>query len=162
MPFSPSENKTTLSGPNPLINSAAKLVVLVFLACSRKFFCVNWGSNPGPVSFPFNSGCQGDQIGQIVAKWVVAYFGQIFENYRSSPRFWAISPLIIDYALILTKNGLSNVLGIFSQADLVTLAAATDKCVFIQLRKCVKSFVSHFTRQRHDAIFDYLVTNIPF
>jgi hypothetical protein len=32
---------------------------------------------------------QGDQIGLIFARWVIVYFGQWFENYRSSAHFWA-------------------------------------------------------------------------
>jgi hypothetical protein len=32
---------------------------------------------------------QGDQIGRIFAQWAIAYFGQWFENYRSSAYFWA-------------------------------------------------------------------------
>jgi hypothetical protein len=30
---------------------------------------------------------QGDQIGRIFAQWVIVYFGQFLENYRSSPNF---------------------------------------------------------------------------
>jgi hypothetical protein len=33
-------------------------------------------------------GDQGDQIKRIFAYWATAYFGQIFENYRSSLNFW--------------------------------------------------------------------------
>jgi hypothetical protein len=32
---------------------------------------------------------QGDQIGRILAHWAAVYFGQFFENYRSSPNFWS-------------------------------------------------------------------------
>jgi hypothetical protein len=35
------------------------------------------------------SSLQGDQIGRIFAPWVIVYFGQFFENYRSSPHFWS-------------------------------------------------------------------------
>jgi hypothetical protein len=35
------------------------------------------------------TGCgkQGDQIGRIFDHWVIVYFGQLFENYHSSPTF---------------------------------------------------------------------------
>jgi hypothetical protein len=32
---------------------------------------------------------QGDQIERILAHWVIVYFGQCFENHRSSAHFWA-------------------------------------------------------------------------
>jgi hypothetical protein len=28
---------------------------------------------------------QGDQIGRISTQWVIVYFGQLLENYRSTP-----------------------------------------------------------------------------
>jgi hypothetical protein len=34
-------------------------------------------------------GMQGGQIGRIIAYWVIVYFGQFFENYRTSPKIWA-------------------------------------------------------------------------
>jgi hypothetical protein len=32
---------------------------------------------------------QGDQIGQIFAKWAIVYFGQFFFNYEGSRHFFA-------------------------------------------------------------------------
>jgi hypothetical protein len=32
---------------------------------------------------------QGDQIVRILAYFVIAFFGQFFENYRKNPSFWA-------------------------------------------------------------------------
>jgi hypothetical protein len=32
---------------------------------------------------------QGDQIGRIFASWVIVFLRQFFENYKSSPDFWA-------------------------------------------------------------------------
>jgi hypothetical protein len=36
---------------------------------------------------------QGDQIGRIFAQWAIVYYGQFFENYRSSRHFCATFPL---------------------------------------------------------------------
>jgi hypothetical protein len=44
-----------------------------------------------------------------------------FENYRSSQNCGATSSNSKNTVLILTKNGLANILGYFSQSDLVTL-----------------------------------------
>jgi hypothetical protein len=30
-----------------------------------------------------------DQIGRIFAQWVIVYFAQLLENYRSIQHFWA-------------------------------------------------------------------------
>jgi hypothetical protein len=30
---------------------------------------------------------QGDRIGRVFAQWAIVYFGQLFENYRSSTLF---------------------------------------------------------------------------
>jgi hypothetical protein len=44
-------------------------------------------SNPSALFFmrqlPTYIQFQGDQIGQIFAAWVIVYFGQLFENYKS-------------------------------------------------------------------------------
>jgi hypothetical protein len=32
---------------------------------------------------------QGDEIGRIFAYWAIVYFDQFFENFKSSPNFWA-------------------------------------------------------------------------
>jgi hypothetical protein len=32
---------------------------------------------------------QGGQIGRIFAYWAIVFFGQLFENYRSSANSWA-------------------------------------------------------------------------
>jgi hypothetical protein len=29
------------------------------------------------------------RLGEFLAQWVIVYFGQLFENYKSSPQFWA-------------------------------------------------------------------------
>jgi hypothetical protein len=65
---------------------------------------------------------QGDQIGRISDKWEVAYFGQIFENHRSSPRFLATCYLIVDSCINFDKKVVwASFWAIFSQAHLVTL-----------------------------------------
>jgi hypothetical protein len=56
---------------------------------------------------------QGDQIGRIFAQWAIVYFGQFFENHKSSPNFCATFPKIIDYMLTLTKLVLGDLLGYF-------------------------------------------------
>jgi hypothetical protein len=50
-------------------------------------------------------------IGLIFAYWANVYFGQILENYTSSPNVWAIVYHSKSYALILTKSGLGYILG---------------------------------------------------
>jgi hypothetical protein len=77
------------------------------------------------LSFPCN---QGDQIGRIFARWAIVYFGQFFENCRSSPNFRAAIFSGKNYALILTYNGLVYILGDFfsSKTQLVTLLATID------------------------------------
>jgi hypothetical protein len=32
---------------------------------------------------------QGDRIGQVFACWAGVYFDLLFENYKSSPNYWA-------------------------------------------------------------------------
>jgi hypothetical protein len=44
---------------------------------------------------------------------VIVYFGQFFENYRSSPHFCTTFSQSIDYVLILTNNALGYILGDF-------------------------------------------------
>jgi hypothetical protein len=44
---------------------------------------------------------QSDQIGRLIAQWTIFYFGQIYENYRSRPKFGATFLLSWDYALIM-------------------------------------------------------------
>jgi hypothetical protein len=46
-------------------------------------------------------------MGRVFAQWVIIYFGQWFEKYRSSAQFWAT------YAFILTNNWLGYILGDF-------------------------------------------------
>jgi hypothetical protein len=45
---------------------------------------------------------QGDQIGLIFAQWAIVFFGQCFENYRSSANFLATLFHGASYVLILT------------------------------------------------------------
>jgi hypothetical protein len=59
--------------------------------------------------------CQGNQIGQIFAQWAIVYYVQCFENYRSRPHFYSTFVISMDYALILTQNGLGYMLPIFSK-----------------------------------------------
>jgi hypothetical protein len=49
---------------------------------------------------------QGDQIGRILAKLVIVYFGQLIENYRYSQHFWATFFQGYGFAIISTKNGM--------------------------------------------------------
>jgi hypothetical protein len=67
---------------------------------------------------------QGDQIGQIFAHWAVVYFGQCFENYRSSGKFWTTLFHGASYASILTKNRWATIWATFSQTRLVTLSGS--------------------------------------
>jgi hypothetical protein len=66
---------------------------------------------------------QGDQIGRFFAQWVINFSGQFYKNYRSGPKVWVTFLQSVDYVVILTKNGLGYILGVFSQAHLVTLFA---------------------------------------
>jgi hypothetical protein len=48
---------------------------------------------------------QGDRIGRIFTHWAIDYFGQFFENCRSSRSFGILrSTVKVAYLLILTKN----------------------------------------------------------
>jgi hypothetical protein len=62
---------------------------------------------------------QGDQIARIFAQWVIAYFGQFSENYRSRPHFDFLCSLV-DLCVIF-DNSLGHILGVFSNTHLVTL-----------------------------------------
>jgi hypothetical protein len=53
---------------------------------------------------------QGDQIGRNSPKWVIVYYGQLLENNRSSPHYCGT---YVNARLIMTKNGLGNILGDF-------------------------------------------------
>jgi hypothetical protein len=70
---------------------------------------------------------QGDQIGRFFADWAIFslaifFFGDLFENCKSSPNSWAIFFHGTSCVLLLTKNGLGYILGgFFSQTHLVTL-----------------------------------------
>jgi hypothetical protein len=54
---------------------------------------------------------QGDQIGRIFAHWVIFFFGQFFENYRSSPNIWATLFNGKSCLIILTKTDLVFIFG---------------------------------------------------
>jgi hypothetical protein len=63
---------------------------------------------------------QGDQIGRTFVQWVIVYFRQFSENYKSSPHFWCYLLLSMVH---LDKNVLGYILGeFFSQTHLVALA----------------------------------------
>jgi hypothetical protein len=64
---------------------------------------------------------QGDQIGRIFTQWAIVYFGQWFENYRSSPNFLATFSRSTSYVLIFAKNDGAIFLATFSQTHLVTV-----------------------------------------
>jgi hypothetical protein len=57
---------------------------------------------------------QGDQIGRILVYWANIFFGQLFENDRSSQIFWRFfiprKKVCINFG---TKNGVGNILGEF-------------------------------------------------
>jgi hypothetical protein len=40
--------------------------------------------------FPLLHSRQGDQIG----RWATVYYGKLFKNYKSSPQFWLLFPLV--------------------------------------------------------------------
>jgi hypothetical protein len=68
---------------------------------------------------------QGDQIGRFFAHWTTVYFGQLFENYKSSTNSWAACSRGKIGALILTKKWVGLPFGaIFSLTHLVTLEVA--------------------------------------
>jgi hypothetical protein len=47
------------------------------------------------------------------AYWAIVYFGQIFENYRSSPIFWAAFYHNKRYVPFLAQNVLGYIMGDF-------------------------------------------------
>jgi hypothetical protein len=52
-------------------------------------------SKSGLRSFPDLASGKGDQIGRIFAYWAIAYFGQIFENYKISGNFLILLNTVI-------------------------------------------------------------------
>jgi hypothetical protein len=57
---------------------------------------------------------QGDQIGRNFAQWAIVYFGELYKNYRSSPKFSATFFQSIDNVQIKTdKNRFGYILGDF-------------------------------------------------
>jgi hypothetical protein len=64
---------------------------------------------------------QGDQIGRICAYWAYVYYGQFFDNYRSSANFWAFFHGT-NYTSILAKIGWATFWAILSRTHLVTLS----------------------------------------
>jgi hypothetical protein len=56
---------------------------------------------------------QGDQIGRIFVDWAIVYFGQFFEIYRTTPKFWATFFSDTSYLIICTENGFANILDNF-------------------------------------------------
>jgi hypothetical protein len=58
---------------------------------------------------------QGDQIGRIFVYWVIVYFGQFVENYRSSPNIWTTFIHGKSCAIISTKLGWATFWATFSQ-----------------------------------------------
>jgi hypothetical protein len=56
---------------------------------------------------------QGDQIGRIFANLAIPYFRNLFESCKSSPNCCATLFHGKGVALILTKNGIGNILGDF-------------------------------------------------
>jgi hypothetical protein len=47
---------------------------------------------------------QGDQIGRIFVSWAIVFFGCLFEDYRSSPKFLRyFNPRKQNYVLSLTN-----------------------------------------------------------
>jgi hypothetical protein len=59
--------------------------------CKRGFFFCKHISqlNLKVSALCYVRGGQGDHIGRIFPYWMIAYFGQFLENYRSSPKLWA-------------------------------------------------------------------------
>jgi hypothetical protein len=57
-------------------------------------------------------------MGGILAQWVIVYPGQIFENYKSNPHFWATFSTVKGW-----QKGVGPNFGDFKQIHLVTLAA---------------------------------------
>jgi hypothetical protein len=62
-----------------------------------------------------------DQIGRIFAQWVIAFWGQSFNNYRNSPHTW---PTLGTYSMVkvmhyfLQKMYWATLWAIFSQAHI--------------------------------------------
>jgi hypothetical protein len=65
-------------------------------------------------------------------KWVIAYFRQLIESYRSIAHIWATYFILwISIGINFDKNGLGHLLGVFSQTHLVTLL---DRLLFTRRR----------------------------
>jgi hypothetical protein len=64
---------------------------------------------------------------------VILYFGQFYENIRSSPSFWAACWHGQGYALILTNMYWATFWAIFSQTHLVTLLYLVSNDSFFEM-----------------------------
>jgi hypothetical protein len=71
--------------------------------------------SPCPTSrAPLKAGSQGDQIGQNFAYWAIIFFGQFFENFKSSPKIHYFSYYVgKKYVSTLPKSELGYILGDF-------------------------------------------------
>jgi hypothetical protein len=77
-----------------------------------RFVCRFPSHKPGNVMIT-----QSDQIGRILACWAIVYFGQLFENFISSPNFWDIFSTESN-VLILRKSWLGyNLCDIFTNSS---------------------------------------------
>jgi hypothetical protein len=64
--------------------------------------------------FGCNAYNQGDQIGPIfIANWATFLFGQLFENYRASPKIWTTFFPRKKLCINFDKSGLGYILGDF-------------------------------------------------
>jgi hypothetical protein len=70
---------------------------------------------------PQDDAGQGDQIGRIFANWVIVYFGQFYENYKSSTHILGIFSAVKFIHKCLKKCVGLHFGRFFDQTHLVTL-----------------------------------------
>jgi hypothetical protein len=74
--------------------------------------------------------CQSASHPDVIAQWVIVYFRQQFEKYRSSPHFWATLFHGTSYVSVLSKKRLGHILGyIFSQTHRVTVPSNANHAI---------------------------------
>jgi hypothetical protein len=80
---------------------------------------------------------QGDQLGRIFNQWVIVYFGQWFENYKTIAHFWATF-FHATYHLCINfdkKIGWATFWAIFSQNNPGTLFPSSGKLTQAVMKK---------------------------
>jgi hypothetical protein len=98
------------------------------------FLTENWRKSPKIAIITLTT-VRVTRLGEFSPKWAIVYFGQFFENCRSSLHFFATFCLSRDDVLILTKNRLGLIFGDFFTNSTGTLTTVLQK-------KKVKDFLS--------------------